>query len=132
MKKYLLIFIALMPVLRCIGQAHTLATEHKLLQGAWRMQSDTGVTMIFTADSVFLKLSGKLIVGYEASYTLSNNSCDSIATGNQQKISIHELYSFAHSRRPHKMVTCSEITELTTDKLVIKDRKILVVYNKGK
>lgn len=95
------------------------------------MQSDTSVTMTFTADSVFLKLSGKLIMGYEASYALSPTSCDTAMYKTKPSIYLQQNYSFAHSRRPHKMVTCSEITELTTDTLVIKDHKVLVVYKRA-
>jgi hypothetical protein len=130
MKKYVFVYIALLTSLYSMGQSNSLNKAHTMLQGRWKMHSDTTVILIFTTDSVILRLQHKEIQGYAAAYILHNESCDTTHYGNRQGVFIRETYSFAHSRRPHEMKTCCEITEITDKRLVIKDNETIVVYDK--
>ena len=109
-----------------------MAAKKNMLLGVWRMHSDSNMTLVFTADSVKLLMSHKEIQGYEATYILSDKSCDNKAYGDKPGLFLQETYSFTHSRQPHTMKACSQIAELTSGRLVIKDSGVTVVYDKTK
>jgi hypothetical protein len=113
------------------GQSSRIDSVRNELHGAWRMNADTNMYLVFTSDSVIHHMFRTSGTG-RSKYLVTDTSCDPKLPAVSKTIFILETYRYYQYKEPREGKLCSEIVSLKNGALVLKRDKVEENYTKLK
>ena len=120
--------------------AQTTASESKVppidsvkiyLQGAWRMNADTNVVLVFAGDSMFHRMMRTSGLG-RVRFAITNKNCDTTRFEREKAIYLEETYRYYQYKTAYDGKLCNKIVYLKGNTLILKRDGILESYTKLK
>ncbi|MGP8216743.1 MAG: hypothetical protein ACLQQ4_14355 [Bacteroidia bacterium] len=101
------------------------------LQGAWRMNADTNVVLVFRDDSMTHKMMRTSGMG-RSRYRVTDKSCDTTRAVKGNILYLEETYRYYRNTRALEGKMCSKIISIDDGVLILERDGILETYTKLK
>lgn len=133
MKRIPTTYLILLPLsilaLRAGAQTSRIDSVRNEIQGAWRMNADTNMVLVFYADSMVHRMIRTSGVG-RARYTITDKNCDTARFIKENALYLLETYRYYRQKIPLIGELCSKIVHLENGVLILKRDKIYETYTK--
>jgi hypothetical protein len=106
--------------------ADTLKAE---LQGAWRMDDDTNVVLVFYGDSMMHRMVRTSGSG-RVRFRVTDKSCDSTRYKKKNSWYLEETFRYYKNKMPLEDKLCNKIIYLKNDMLILKRNDIFEDYTR--
>jgi len=128
---YPILILLLVASLQLGAQTTHLDSVKSELQGAWRMNADTNMYLVFTADSVVHHMFRTSGTG-RSKYEVTPAGCEPNLPPPGRTLYIVETYRYYQYKEPREGRLCSEIVRLKNGTLILRRDKITETYTKLK
>jgi hypothetical protein len=115
----------------CFGQALNADSVKMELQGAWRMNADSNMVLVFTGDSMTHRMMRSWGMG-KARFTLSNRNCDTTRFIKKDALYLLETYRYYHAKQAMNGEMCNKIVYFKSGVMILKRDGLFETYTKIK
>ncbi|HXP49803.1 MAG TPA: hypothetical protein VN922_07615 [Bacteroidia bacterium] len=115
----------------CFGQALNADSVKMELQGAWRMNADSNMVLVFTGDSMTHHMMRSWGMG-KARFTLSNRNCDTTRFIKKDALYLLETYRYYHAKQAMNGEMCNKIVYFKSGVMILKRDGLFETYTKIK
>jgi hypothetical protein len=127
-----LLIIASLSMPLCLSaQVPQIDSVRGILQGAWRMNADTNVVLIFVGDSMIQRMMRTSGTG-RVKFKVTNKNCDTTKFVKENAVYLEETYRYYQYKTAYDGKICNKIVYLQGKLLVLKRDGIMETYTKLK
>jgi hypothetical protein len=111
------------------AQRQDKTTVRNILQGAWMMDADTNAVLIFSNDTITLRMRRTAGKG-NGTYIITSTNCNPGRFSGDSTMYINETYTYMQYGMPYSAMLCYKILEISAIKLKLQKEDIIETYTK--
>jgi hypothetical protein len=113
----------------CFAQRLDRTVVKNMLQGAWMMDADTNAVLVFSNDTITLRMRRTAGKG-NGTYIISYANCNPSHFAGDSAVYINETYGYMQYGTAYNAMLCYKILEISPTKLKLQKEDITETYTK--